>query len=167
MTIYLIGYISGEKIKECSEWRKKLRDRYEHWKLKETYADAKWERYPISWLDPLNGKAFEDIDKDGFIAKGITAEAIMHRDYQSVKKADLLIANLDTFGSTRPLTGSMFELAWAYDAHKPVIVITQDLNYINHPFIKETASIIVPTVDELIERKLINYFFKGWVNAEY
>ena len=158
-TCYLAGYISGKKIEECSSWRKKLREHYDNWKF-ET-------KYPICWLDPLNGKDFEEIDGEGLHAKGVTPEAIVHRDYQCVKSSDMVIANLDTFGCQRPLTGTMFELAWAYDAHKPVIVIATDENYTKHPFITETASIIVSSVEELIERKLVNYFFKGQASAIY
>ena len=172
-TIYLVGYISGKKIKECSEWRKRIREHYDNWKSDEKpmlsllTKSKESKRYPICWLDPLNGKDFEDIDSEGLKADGVTPEAIMHRDYQCVKSCDMLVANLDTFGCVRPLTGTMFELAWAYDDHKPVIVITEDPNYINHPFIKETASIIVPTVDELLDSKIINYFFKGQHTAIY
>ena len=171
-TIYLAGYISGKKIKECSEWRKRVREHYEHWRKpirndKGKKVGIMEERYPICWLDPLNGKDFEDIDSKGLHAKGVTNEAIVHRDYNCVKSADLIIANLDTFGCIRPLTGTMFDLAWAYDSHKPVIVITTEPNYKNHPFITETASLIIPSVDDLIKKKYINYFYKGAVNAIY
>jgi hypothetical protein len=172
-TIYLAGYISGQKMEECSSWRKKIREHYENWTTpiiddrNGKIIGYNTMRYPICWLDPLNGKDFEDIDSEGLKAKGVTPEAIVHRDYNCVRTADLIVANLDTFGCTRPLTGTMFELAWAYESRKPVIVITQEANYKHHPFITETASVIVSTVNELLEKKLINYFFKGQVNAIY
>ena len=187
-TIYLAGYISGKKMEECSGWRKKIRELYDKWPCQTckgtglfSSTESKEEgviycrdcvgeggkKYPIRWLDPLNGQQFEGIDKEGLSASGVPSKAIIHRDYQCVKSSNMIIANLDTFGCQRPLTGTMFELAWAYNAHKPVIVITEEPNYIKHPFIIETASIIVPTVEELIERKLVNYFYKGQHSAIY
>ena len=156
--VYLAGYIQGVVINECLGWRKKIRDFYENWKGKE--------RYPITWLDPLNGEHTESITPDG-LKSSIPGKALMHRDYQSVKNSDLIIANLDTFGQKRPLTGTVYELAWAWLEHKSVIVITNEQKYKEHPFIKDTASIIVSTVDELLDKKYINYFFKGFVTAEY
>jgi len=154
--IYLAGYINNNKLKECAEWRDKIRTHYENWKGKE--------RYPIDWLDPLNGE-FGYITKEG-LQCALPGKALVDRDYNSVKIADLIIANMDTFGAQRPLTGTIFELAWAWLMHKPVIVITNDDNYKFHPFITDTASIVVPSVKELLENKYINYFFKGKVSAE-
>ena len=78
-----------------------------------------------------------------------------------------MVVNLDTFGEIRPLTGTIYELAWAWEQHKPVIIITTERNYKEHPFIKDTASVIVSSLEELIEKRYINYFYKGTVNAKY
>jgi len=154
---YLAGYINEKKLEECYAWRKQVREYYDGWKGKE--------RYPIEWLDPMNGE-IGTITKEGLACK-LPGKALVHRDYNSVKVADLIIANLDTFGETRPLTGTIYELAWAWSMEKPVIVITDEDNYKFHPFIVDTASIIVPTVEKMLESKIVNYFFKGKVNAIY
>ena len=52
MKCYLAGYIAGNKIEECTAWRKKVRTHY---------AEYKGHRYPIDWLDPLNGKELDTI----------------------------------------------------------------------------------------------------------
>jgi len=156
MKVYLAGYISGSKIKECIEWRKKVREYYDNWK---------GERYPIEWLDPLNGE-IEKISPDGLDCS-LPGKALVHRDFCSVKVADLIIANLDTFGEPRPSVGTTYELAWAWYLKKPVVMITTDDNYINHPFVKDTVSKFVKDVDELLESKIVNYFFKGQVTANY
>lgn len=158
MYIYLAGYISGKKIEKCMEWRKEVRKHYDNWKGKE--------RYPIIWLDPLNGEQFGKITSDG-LKCDIPGKALVHRDYKCVSIADLLIVNMDTFGETRPLTGTIYELAWAWKNETPVIVITQDQNYKEHPFIKDTASIIVPSVKDMLDKKIINYFWKGLHSAQY
>ena len=65
------------------------------------------------------------------------------------------------------MTGTIYELAWAWFHKIPVIVITTDPNYIEHPFIKDTACIIVPNVEEIFTKEYIEYYFKGLVSAEY
>ncbi len=154
---YLAGYISGNKLQECTEWRKKIREYYNNWKGKETY--------PISWLDPLNGE-LEKMSADG-LSCSLPGKALVHRDHSSVRISNLIIANLDTFGEQRPLTGTVYELAWAWMYKTPVIVISTEKHYVKHPFIIDTASIIVSSVDELLEDKYINYIYKGLVTANY
>jgi hypothetical protein len=159
VTIYLAGYISGEVITQCVAWRKKIVDYYENWKGNQDY--------PIIFLDPLNSKDYEKISKDGTTAEGIDSNAIIHRDYQCVMKSDLIIVNLDTFGMSRVPFGTIAECAWAWDKRKPIILISEDEVYHRHPFSRYFASCIVKNVDELLERKLINYFFKGWNSVQY
>lgn len=157
MTIYLAGYISGSVIEQCVEWRKKIREIYDNWKGK---------RYPICWLDPLNGENYSEVSLDGSNGT-IPKNAIVHKDYMCVKNSDLIVANMNTFGQIRPPIGTICELAWAFEFHKPIIMITDDSNYINHPFISYFVSWYVNTVDELIEKKIINQFYKSWSTAIY
>jgi len=155
-TIYLAGYISGEKIEECIKWRKDIRS---------YYVNKGWDE--LVFLDPLNGDDRETIDYEGLSSTVIPNKAIVHRDYQSVKNADLIIANLDTFGAERQLTGTLFELAWAWTFETPVIIISNNPRFNKHPFVQDTASMIVSSVEELIEKKYLNYFYKGQVSAIY
>lgn len=155
MKIYLAGFISKNKLDKCIEWRKKLRDFYEQ------------KHYPITFLDPLNGKYFEQISNDGLSVASIPSHAIVHRDYLSVKEADLIIANLNTFEEHRTPTGTICEITWAWSMKKPIIIITEEEQYKFHPFIEYFSSIIVDNVEQLIEKKYINYMYKGMVNAEY
>ena len=156
MKVYLSGYINETVFDQCIEWRKKIREYYDHWK-------GGAEKYPIEWIDPLNG----ELSSDGLSLKNIPANALVHRDYYSVKISDLIVVNFDTFGETRPPIGTICELAWAWELRKPVIIITDNSNYINHPFTVSFASFFVKTVDELLERKLINYFYKSMNSAVY
>jgi len=157
--VYLCGYISGEHLDQCVAWRKQIIDYFKH--------DPKW--YNISsticFIDPLCGKNLKSISSDGNTSD-IPSRAYMLRDYYNVKNADLIIVNLDTFGGNRPLIGSIYELAWAWETHKPVIAIGKNNLYIDHPFIQETAVIIVPTVEDMLNDSTITYYFKGAVSAE-
>jgi len=158
MKVYLAGFIQGSKIDECKAWRLKIAEHYATWKG--------GTKYPITWLDPLNGKDLATITPDG-LKSSTPRNSIVHRDYKCINDCDLVVANMDTFGESRPLTGTICELAWAWDKHKPIIMITDDAKYYMHPFLDYFASAIVSSVDELLEKKLINYFYKGTVDALY
>ena len=158
MRVYLAGYIQGEVIDECVAWRKKIREFYDNWKG--------GKRYPISWLDPLNGEDFAEISPDGL--KGVLPpNAIVHKDYTCIEKCDLIVVNMDRFGKARPLTGTICELAWGWEKHKPIVMITDEIQYIQHPFLAAFTSWVVPTVDELLDKKIINEFYKAWHSAQY
>jgi nucleoside 2-deoxyribosyltransferase len=157
MRVYLAGYIHGEVIEQCVAWRKKIRKFYENYK---------GQKYPIEWLDPLNGKDLESISADG-LTSSCSPNVIIHRDYQSVIRSDLIVVNMNTFGKDRPLTGTVAELAWAWEHHIPIIMITTEKKYKEHPFIKAFVSDFVDSVEDLLDKKLINLFYKGWNNAEY
>ena len=91
LKVYLAGYIQGEVIEECTSWRKRIREFYDNWK-------GTGKRYPICWLDPLNGEDFAEISPDGL--KGVMPpNAIVHKDYTCVEKCDLIVVNMDTFGT--------------------------------------------------------------------
>jgi nucleoside 2-deoxyribosyltransferase len=155
--IYLAGYINNEVIDKCVEWRKQIALYFN--------SNPKWQGV-ISFLDPLNGDDMKNITEEG-LKCSLPGKALIHRDYNSIRSADLIVANLDTFGEDRPIVGTVFELAWAWEFKKPVIVITDDDKYKFHPFIMDTASIIVSNVEELLEKKYINFMFKGQNNAIY
>lgn len=172
MTVYKAGLMSKDLLKETLEWRLKLRNAYENWKGEG--------QYEIDFLCPYNGPELDSMDSLGLKSE-IPPQAIIMGDYMSVKKADLIIANLDNFGSQRPLTGTLFELAWCWQMKKPFIIIAPDklmgynekgspftfyAVYSTHPFTGQ-AGFVVKSVEELIERKLINYFYKRINPANY
>lgn len=158
MKVYLAGLITGAVLDKCVEWRKQIRNHYDNWK-----GEGK---YPIVWLDPLNSGELDNITPDG-LASNISAGMIVAKDMLSVRNSDIVVANLDRFGHDRPLTGTLIELGWAHIEHKPIIVITKDDYYKNHPFIKIMSADVVSSVEELLEKKLINKFYKSLVSAEY
>lgn len=172
MTVYKAGLMSKQKLKETLEWRLQLREHYENWKGEG--------QYEIDFLCPYNGPELGSLDNLG-LKSSIPAQAIIMGDYMSVKKADLVIANLDTFGSQRPLTGTLFELGWCWTMQKPFIIIAPDKVmghtdegepftfydvYSTHPFTGQ-AGFVVKSVQELLDRKLINYFYKRINPANY
>jgi len=159
MKAYLAGYIQGSVIEQCIAWRKKIRDHYNNWR-------GTGKPYPISWLDPINGEEYMELSADG-LKGSAPSHFIVHKDYRCVELCDLIIVNMDTFGQDRPLTGTICELAWGWQLHKPIIMITTEPKYKFHPFLKYFASWIVDSVDELLEKKIINQVYKATHSAQY
>ena len=157
MKVYLAGYIAGNKLKECIEWRVKIRDHYNNYK---------GEKYPISWLDPLNSGELDHIDAQG-LKSNIPRNAIVQKDLLSIENSDIVIANLDTFGEERPPIGTICEVALAWHLRKPIILITDKQSYYDHPFLSYFASMIVKDVDELLSQKYVNLFYKAINSAIY
>jgi len=142
--VYLAGFINSSNMKECSAWRQSLRETYQY----------RMTGYDIEWSDPT---------KDN-VCHLTYPNAIVHHDYSLLSQSNLIIANLDTFGYERPLTGTIAELAWAYQQRKPIItIISEDKAkefYSNHPFIRVFSSFIVESVDDIIKDDLIGYFIR-------
>jgi len=159
MKAYLAGYMQGTVIEQCAAWRKKIRKHYENWK-------GSGKPYPVSFLDPMNGENWAEISPDGLKGE-LPAHTVIHKDYRVVEICDLIIANMDTFGQDRPLLGTICELAWGWQMHKPIIMITTEDKYRLHPFLQYFSSWIVSSVDELLEKKIINQFYKSFNSARY
>lgn len=86
MYVYLAGKISGNCINKCLSWRKQIIKHYANYKGKGCY--------PISFLDALNSKEADSIDELG-LTSALPPKLIYAKDMLSVKKADVLIVNMD------------------------------------------------------------------------
>jgi hypothetical protein len=160
MTVYLAGLMSHEKLEETVSWRLKVRKHYENWKNKG--------QYEIDFIDPFNGPELDSLDKEG-LKSNIPSNAIILGDFMSVQRAQVILANLDDFGGSRPLIGTHWELAWAWMMKKPIILIVPEklkYRYETHPF-TNSATFILTSVDELLEKKVLNYFYKRINPANY
>jgi hypothetical protein len=151
--IYLCGYIQASVIEQCKAWRQELMN---------CYNNYKGQKYPVEFLNPLNGEdMFLDLTK--FDHKNFADNIhnmILYKDIQAVKQSDLVICNPDTFNEKRPAYGTYAELGWAILLDKPVIMITKDEEIINYPFFKRF--IFVDSVEDLVNKKYINLFYKAW-----
>jgi len=158
MKVYLAGLIQGSVIDQCIGWRKKVVEHYSNWKnTGKTYGD-------LEFLDPCNGES--DVSKDG-LSSNLPKRVILDKDYNAIKKCDLFVGNMDSFGVDRPLLGTTMEIAFAHCFRVPIILITNDRVYKEHPFVSEMVSWYFETVDEMLEEKAINQFYKAWHTALY
>ena len=189
MYCYLAGRIAGECIDKCLAWRHKIIDFYADYKGKGVY--------PISFLDALNSKESESIDKKG-LTSAIPPNLIYDKDILSVERADVVVAMMDDYMEEgiqepneyddhaelysisrnlhtkilerRPNWGTDYEVSIAMYLKKPVILIAgnerQKEMLERHPFMRR-SSVIVGSVDELLEKKWLNICYKSISGAIY
>jgi len=202
MYCYLAGRIAGECIDKCLAWRHKIIDFYADYKGKGVY--------PISFLDALNSKEADSIDKKG-LTSSIPPNLIYDKDILSVERADVVVAMMDDYMEEginffsyphydvrkdeidlnalskeelldqiielenkilerRPNWGTDYEVSIAMYLKKPVILIAgnerQKAMLEKHPFMRR-CSVIVGSVDELLEKKWLNICYKSISGAIY
>jgi nucleoside 2-deoxyribosyltransferase len=144
MNIYLAGLISTEK-PESLLWRDMIQ--------------SHWENNPlIEVLSPLEKKRkLADTSPDGGVtSNGLTSKDILLRDLNDIQRSDVILANLNSFGSTRPLIGTIAELAWAWRDHKPIVAISypdDPFAYLarNHPFLSAFVTHYCDSIPAAVE----------------
>ena len=139
MIVYLAGFISTEH-PESLTWRDEA-------------AFRLVEGWGLDVLSPIRGKELSTSKDGGLTTSGQTSKSIILRDYNDIQQADMLLVNLNLWGSTRPLVGTLMELAWAWEMKMPVVAICSkdDRLMRDHPFIQECVSHYCETVEEAIE----------------
>ena len=159
---YLAGImLGGEAQKPTVDWRYKIRKHYENYKGNGIYE--------ISFLDPWNGEVDGVIDAEGLTNVAVSANTIYQGDVCAIKKADLVVANFNQFGSSRPSVGTYFECGMALAFGKPLILIVPENEYerwTKHPFTSQACAIFKST-DELLNSKILNWFYKRTNSAIY
>ena len=138
--VYLAGLISTEK-PESLQWR--------------VFAAKRLEQAGLKPISPMRGKEQLALEsKDGGVSSTIrTPKDIMLRDYLDVEGSDVILMHLESFGSTRPLLGTIVELGWAWQLRKPLVAVAAADNYLmrNHPFVKEAVSHMFETLEEAVD----------------
>ncbi len=139
-SVYLAGQISGLTFDGAQDWR----------------DDAKryLRTFDIEGISPLRGQ--EHLRESEGVLEGsheydvtTTARAVMHRDHYDCHKCDVLIANL--MDTKRISAGTVMEIAWAYHAHKPVILIEGEGGiHQAHPMIAEAVTYRVDNLSEAL-----------------
>jgi nucleoside 2-deoxyribosyltransferase len=157
MRVYLAGMIpKGESLIYAKEWRTKVINYYSNWKNSgKNYGN-------ICFLNPLNGE--DQISDDG-LSSNIPSKAILTKDYAAVRSSDLCIFNMDQFGDPRIPFGTILEIGFAYEKRIPSIMITKDDVYKKHPFISNMIDMYFETIDDLLNKKAINIFYKAFNSA--
>lgn len=140
--VYLAGGIAGLTGEEARKWRSHAERELNHYKI--DVRDPMREKGKLDWDKPISGDFHAYVDKGLFY----TSKAIMTRDFNDVKQADVLLVNL--LGCTRPSLGTIMELAWAFAFQKPAVVCIEKSGnpHDNHPMIHEAMGFRVTTLEE-------------------
>ena len=162
MYVYLGGImLGGDMQKPTVDWRYKIRKHYENWKNQGMYE--------ICFLDPWNGEINANIDNEGLTNNCVSGKAIFEGDKKAIQKADIVIANFNQFGSKRPSVGTYFECGMTLALNKILILIVPEEEYKrwnNHPFTSQAVA-IYKSVDEFLQSKILNWFYKRTNHANY
>lgn len=117
----------------------------------------------IDVISPMRGK--QELSGAGVI-DGAYAErgplfsthGIFTRDKFDVLRCDALLAN---FSAARKVSiGSLFEIAWAQDHGKPVVIVMDDVGLHDHPFIRAASPFIHNNLVDAVAC-LVNILRKG------
>ncbi len=151
--VYLAGPINGLTYEASEEWRAYI---------------AKHAPDHVQTYTPMRGKEF--LNKPGNVLDDqrfhysnqspdhhydhplLTPKAILSRDFYDVRSSDVIIANLTN--TSRVSIGTVMEIAWAYQAQIPVILIIEPIGEASvhhHPMVMESANFIVHTLWEAVD----------------
>ncbi len=135
--VYLGGPIDGLSFDESTDWRRT--------------AKNVLESYGFKAMSPMRGKDYlrnESVITGSYEQHPMSSEqGILGRDMFDVRHCDALLINYE--GALKTSIGSVMEQMQAYDFHKYICVVMplNANNFHDHPFVRRTASIIVPTLE--------------------
>lgn len=128
-TVYLAGPIAGSKDPET--WR-------------QSAITGLWSRYRITGIDPYSFDIHNNPDH-----WANTDRSIVDRAHHHATRCGMVIAYL--LGVTSRSIGTIAEIAWAYGAQVPVVVVMESGNPHHHPMVNGCASFVVDTLDDAID----------------
>lgn len=86
-----------------------------------------------------------------------TDRSITDRDHYHASRCDMLLVNF--LGCEQVSIGTVMEIAWAYNNHIPIVIVTRwkegSRHHHDHPMIRGCASFIVDTISEALQMIMI------------
>jgi nucleoside 2-deoxyribosyltransferase len=139
--IYLAGPIAGLTETEATEWRHEVRSLLPH---------------NVVGISPLRceplelGKVYTD---DGATDKMWSdPRAINAKNWLDTESADLVLAYLPKeMNDRRPSIGTIIEIGWTIGLKKPLIVVSDDKQVLDHPLIECNAAWRFDNLPDAIE----------------
>ena len=141
--VYAFGPIAGQTYLSASSWR--------DWLAQQLYPHGITVLSPLRFKSSLRNHGVlsghgRDYEPDALT----TDKAVLARDKFDVLRADMLAGYF--LGADRVSIGSMFEMAWAHEAHKPIAVAVPfdgQTHPHDHLFFNETADFRVHSLEDL------------------
>ena len=139
--IYLAGPIAGLNEQEATEWRSEVQELLP---------------YGIIGISPLRCEPVKEgmtyTDEGATDPMWSDARAINAKNWLDTESCDLVLAYLPkVMNDRRPSIGTIIEIGWAIGLRKPLIVVSDDDQYMEHPLIKHNASWRLDNLSDAVE----------------
>lgn len=190
--VYLAGRIAGNAIDKCLGWRQEIVEYYKNYKGRGTYpiafldplnskeSDSVDQQGLTSAIPPnlIYDKDLLSVDRadvvvammDDYMEAGIEKYLDDEAELSTIEFIDGFFKLKKAIKERRPNWGTYSEVAWALKANKPLILICTTSNQKSmlecHPFTKR-ASVVVGSVEELLEKKWLQILYKSIAGATY
>lgn len=147
--VYLAGPITSCSYEGATDWRNDFEAKIR------SCTDK------IKCLSPMRGKYYlrnckhiSATDVKGILSSG---PSVLTRDHADVVNSDIIVVNL--LDASKVSIGSMFEIAWAYHEHIPVVLIIEDdvANIHSHSMMFAMCGYRVNNLDDAIT--IVRAFF--------
>lgn len=138
MKVYLSGTIACLSFEEANYWRSEVTE-----KLRD---------FGIQTLNPLRGRMFVNSDDEV-----LDPNEVVQRDLGDLRACDMVLAFVESLS-----IGTSMEIWQTYAVEKkPVILVSNNRNVTEHPWMRVTCTKMFRTLDEAIE-----YIVTRWANEE-
>jgi len=154
--VYLAGPIAALTEEEAKSWR--------------TLVTERLAVHSIIGVSPLRSEppldpegTYDNVTSRRDLRFGST-KAINAKNQLDVRMADLVLAHMPwDLNRVRLSVGTIYEMAWASAAGKPVILVTDDTRLAEHPLVIENTGWILGSFDDAIDviLGLLNIYAPG------
>jgi nucleoside 2-deoxyribosyltransferase len=133
--VYLAGPIAGLTYEGAQDWR--------NWVARDLNSPE------TETVTPMRGKSF--LKGEGTIGTGdysdviAKSKAVTRRDFNDTVTASCVFVNL--LGAKKVSIGTVMEIAWAYQARVPTVLIMEKGNVHEHLMIEEACHYVVDTLE--------------------
>lgn len=135
--VYLSGPMRGLHYDQANEWRAYAAERL--WPDIATFSPMRGKKY-LRDIPTIPGEVLQP---------NSTRKAIVTRDRMDTMNCDMILVNL--LDAEAVSIGTMFEMAWADAVRVPMVVVMEDEgNPHDHPFVRETPGWLVEDLDEAL-----------------
>lgn len=133
--VYLAGPIAGLTYDGAQNWRSLVAESLN--------SDR------VETLTPMRGKKFlkevGDISTGAYTDVVANSKGVTRRDFNDTVTSSCLFVNL--LNAKRVSIGTVMEIAWAFQARVPSIVVMEEGNVHRHLMLEEASHYIVPTLE--------------------
>ena len=139
--VYLGGPIHGKTIEEATSWRKTFTANLNH---AMAISPTRFKGLDIkSTGDDIAGPLNYNYPKSVLS----NSRAILTRDLMDIRRSDIVLMNF--LETSQRYVGSFVEMGYAHALNIPVLLVIESNNeLVQHPFVGQLASWIVPTLED-------------------